>query len=82
MGVSVIWQNMVPYSLMKKTVRFQTISYQPGSVGFIPYIRITNKGFLEKYGFRCREKIVIIYQKEKLTVFSLKKYQKIISKLK
>lgn len=72
---------MVRYALMKKTVRFQTISYQPGSVDSVPYIRIANK-ILEKYGFKCGGKIVIIYQKEKLTVFTSKEYQKIISKLK
>jgi len=64
---------------MKKTVRFQTISYKPGSTDFVPYIRIANKSFLEKHGFKCGDKIVIVYQKGKLTVFTSKKYQKIIN---
>ena len=76
-----IWQNMVLYSLMKKTVRFQTISYKPGTTDFVPYIRITNK-ILEKFGFKCGDKIVVVYQNEKLTVFTSREYQKIINKLK
>jgi len=65
--------------LMRKTVRFQTVSYKSGSANFVPYIRIANKSFLEKYGFKCGDKIVIVYQKEKLTVFTSREYQKIIN---
>ena len=69
---------MVSLILMKKTVRFQTISYKSETTGFIPYIRITNK-ILEKNGFKYGDKIVIVYQKEKLTVFTSEEYQKIIN---
>ena len=65
---------------MEKLIRFQTISYKTGKdyTGKpVPYIRIANT-ILEKYGFNYRDKIVIVYQKEKLIVFTLKEYQKII----
>ena len=63
---------------MEKLVKLQTISYKTGTgyVGkLVPYIRIANT-ILEKYGFKYRDKIVIVYQKEKLIVFTLKEYQK------
>ncbi|MCK9556397.1 hypothetical protein M0R36_11405 [bacterium] len=64
--------------LMRKTVRFQTVSYKSRTTGSVPYIRIANK-ILEKYGFRCGDKIVIVYQKEKLTVFTSRECPKIIN---
>lgn len=64
---------------MTKIVRRQTISYRPGTnclgVNPVPYIRITNK-MLADYGFKYGDKIVIEYQKGKVTIFTPEKYQK------
>ena len=64
---------------MKRMVRFQTISYKPGTncLGQTPisYIRIVNK-MLEKFGFKYGDKIVVIYENEKLTILTSKEYKK------
>jgi hypothetical protein len=58
---------------MDRMVKFQTISYKPGAIVFdmkpIPYIRITNKS-LEDFGFKCGDKIVVIYEIGKLTILT------------
>lgn len=70
---------------MEKMVRFQTISYKLGTNYLgenpVPYIRIVNKMLAEKCGFKCGDKIAIVYQKRKLTIFTLEKYQKLTDKI-
>lgn len=52
-------------------IRNMKVSYKPGTDNLgskpMPYIRITNK-FLQKYGFEYGDKIVVKYQKGKITI--------------
>lgn len=61
--VLLVWKNMM--------IKNMTISYKPGTDYLdskpMPYIRITNK-FLQKYGFEHGDKIVVKYQKGKITI--------------